>query len=102
MSEPTMTHFRKSYATHASKPRSSAGESNQSSLLSRFFPPSTEAATEKKENAPEVDLEAESEEADAKAKEEIETTASQLPSVPTTDPADPDHAQKKQKQDNES
>ena len=31
-----------------------------------------------------------------------DSTPAQLPSVPTTDPADPDHAQKKQKQDPES
>ncbi|KAI0127182.1 hypothetical protein BJ170DRAFT_595061 [Xylariales sp. AK1849] len=51
-----------------------------------FFPPSTEITAEQKKAV-------EEQEAEAEAK------ASQLPDVPTTEPADGEHAQKKQKQE---
>ncbi|CAJ2512478.1 Uu.00g054930.m01.CDS01 [Anthostomella pinea] len=57
-------------------------------VLPRFFPPSSETSTEQKKAAEEQTAEA-------------EAKASQLPSVPTTDPADAEHAPKKQKQDGE-
>ncbi|EMR67208.1 putative macro domain-containing protein [Eutypa lata UCREL1] len=68
--------------------------------LPHFFPPATEIAAEKK-NKTETGPGVKSEE--AKAKEEVDdATVDQLPSVPTTDPADPEHAQKKQKQDTDA
>lgn len=69
-------------------------------MNSRFFPPATENAADKK-NITGTDPGVKSEEANAK--EEVDdTTVDQLPSVPTTDPADPEHAQKKQKQDTDA
>lgn len=69
-------------------------------MNSHFFPPATEIAAEKKNKTgtgPGVKSE------EAKAKEEVDdATVDQLPSVPTTDPADPEHAQKKQKQDTDA
>ncbi|KAI1851515.1 hypothetical protein JX265_012403 [Neoarthrinium moseri] len=53
--------------------------------LPRYFPPNSETSTEQKKAS-------KAQEAEAEAK------ASQLPDVPTADPADQDHAQKKQKQ----
>ncbi|KAK8052301.1 MACRO domain-containing protein [Apiospora rasikravindrae] len=60
------------------------------STLPLYFPPDTETSVDQEKAA-------EDQAAEAKA------TASKLPDVPTTDPAeaDPDHAQKKQKQDGE-
>ncbi|KAI0482087.1 MACRO domain-containing protein [Xylariaceae sp. FL0804] len=57
-------------------------------VLPRFFPPSSEISDDQRQAA-------EDEAAEAEAK------ASQLPSVPTTDPADTEHAPKKQKQKSE-
>ncbi|KAI1340260.1 MACRO domain-containing protein [Xylariaceae sp. FL0016] len=54
-------------------------------VLPRFFPPSNETPSDQEKAI-------EEQTAEAKAK------ADQLPDVPTTDPADPQHAQKKQKQ----
>lgn len=60
------------------------------SLASRFFPPSTELSSGQEKAQQKI---AEEQTAEAQAK------ASQLPDVPTTDPATAGHAQKKQKQD---
>ncbi|KAK7955713.1 MACRO domain-containing protein [Apiospora aurea] len=61
------------------------------STLPLYFPPDTETSVDQKKAAEDQAAEA-------------EATASKLPDVPTTDPAeaDPDHAQKKQKHDGES
>ncbi|KAI1077893.1 MACRO domain-containing protein [Whalleya microplaca] len=56
--------------------------------LPRFFPPSNKTSADQTRATQEQNAEA-------------EATASQLPSVPTTDPADSEHAQKKQKQEGE-
>ncbi|TGJ83283.1 hypothetical protein E0Z10_g5502 [Xylaria hypoxylon] len=58
-----------------------------SQILPRFFPPSSDTPSEPENPTEEQILEA-------------EATANQLPSVPKTDPADSEHAQKKQKQEN--
>lgn len=58
--------------------------------VSRFFPPSTELSSGREEAQQKI---AEEQTAEAQAK------ASQLPDVPTADPATAGHAQKKQKQD---
>ncbi|KAI0427724.1 MACRO domain-containing protein [Xylaria sp. FL1042] len=55
-------------------------------LLPRFFPPSSDAASEPQGSSEEQILEA-------------KATADQLPSVPKTDPSDNEHAQKKQRQE---
>ncbi|KAK9423805.1 hypothetical protein SUNI508_03821 [Seiridium unicorne] len=54
------------------------------STLPRYFPPSTETSSEQVKAVQEQ-------------KAEAEATASQLPDVPTADPADSEHASKKQK-----
>ncbi|KAH8159688.1 hypothetical protein CIB48_g8562 [Xylaria polymorpha] len=56
------------------------------SLLPRFFPPEDETSSDSDDATEEQILEA-------------EATASQLPSVPQTDPSDTEHTQKKQRQD---
>ncbi|ETS75833.1 hypothetical protein PFICI_12777 [Pestalotiopsis fici W106-1] len=53
--------------------------------LPRFFPPSMETSSQQERAAKEENAEA-------------EATISQLPDVPKADPSDPDHVQKKQKQ----
>lgn len=58
------------------------------SLLPRHFPPNIPSSTDQDNTNSEQAAEA-------------EAKASQLPNVPTTDPADPGHVPKKQKQDNE-
>ena len=60
------------------------------SFISLFFPPTTELSSGQEEAQQKL---AEEQTAEAEAK------ASQLPDVPTTDPATVGHAQKKQKQD---
>lgn len=57
-------------------------------LCSRHFPPNIPSSTDQDNTNSEQAAEA-------------EAKASQLPNVPTTDPADPEHVPKKQKQDNE-
>ncbi|ORY69006.1 macro domain-containing protein [Pseudomassariella vexata] len=56
-------------------------------VLPRFFPPNTKTSTEQEKAAEEQ-------------KAEAEAKVGQLPDVPTTDPADADYAQKKQKHEN--
>jgi hypothetical protein len=58
-----------------------------------YFPPVAED-----ESA--TDHENDTKETEAKLTAEAEAVASELPSAPTSDPSDPGHAGKKQKQDN--
>ncbi|RYP78556.1 hypothetical protein DL771_000509 [Monosporascus sp. 5C6A] len=66
--------------------------------LPRFFPPATATSAHQGTKA-EADLD---EGGQAEAKAETEAKANQLPSVPTTDPADLNNTQKKQKQKQDS
>ncbi len=68
---------------------------NACHLFQSIFFPSAAGAAIEKENKAGTTTEEDS------ISEELKAKASELPSVPTTDPADPNHAQKKQKQDTE-
>lgn len=66
-------------------------------LRSRFFPPASETAADQAKDEETASAKREG----FKADEDIKAKADELPSVPTTDPADADHVQKKQKQESE-